>query len=39
MTAIAAPTTEAPTSGADFIALDEHWSTHNYHPLPVMGQG
>ena len=36
MTAIAAPTTEAPTSGADFIALDEHWSTHNYHPLPVV---
>jgi len=36
MTAIAAPTTDAPTSGADFIALDEHWSTHNYHPLPVV---
>src|SRR3954463_6966310 len=36
MTAIAVPTTEAPTSGADFIALDEHWSTHNYHPLPVV---
>ncbi|HEX6341286.1 ornithine--oxo-acid transaminase [Umezawaea sp.] len=36
MTAIAAPTTEAPTSGADLIALDEHWSTHNYHPLPVV---
>jgi len=36
MTAIAAPTTETPTSGADFIALDEHWSTHNYHPLPVV---
>jgi ornithine--oxo-acid transaminase len=36
MTAIAVPTTEAPTSGAEFIALDEHWSTHNYHPLPVV---
>ena len=22
--------------GADFIALDEQWSTHNYHPLPVV---
>ncbi|KZB80644.1 ornithine--oxo-acid transaminase [Amycolatopsis regifaucium] len=21
---------------ADFIALDEQWSTHNYHPLPVV---
>jgi ornithine--oxo-acid transaminase len=26
----------AATSAADFIALDEHWSTHNYHPLPVV---
>src|SRR5215217_2255461 len=26
----------APTSSADFIALDEQWSTHNYHPLPVV---
>jgi ornithine--oxo-acid transaminase len=23
-------------SAADFIALDEQWSTHNYHPLPVV---
>src|SRR3954471_20192198 len=23
-------------TGADFVALDEHWSTHNYHPLPVV---
>src|SRR3954470_16079334 len=36
MTAIAAPTAETPARGADFIALDEHWSTHNYHPLPVV---
>ncbi|MFD9889085.1 ornithine--oxo-acid transaminase [Amycolatopsis sp. NPDC059027] len=21
---------------ADFVALDEQWSTHNYHPLPVV---
>ncbi|OXM67118.1 MULTISPECIES: ornithine--oxo-acid transaminase [Amycolatopsis] len=24
------------TSAAEFIALDERWSTHNYHPLPVV---
>ena len=24
------------TTAADFIALDEQWSTHNYHPLPVV---
>jgi ornithine--oxo-acid transaminase len=24
------------TSTADLIALDERWSTHNYHPLPVV---
>ncbi|WP_236788239.1 ornithine--oxo-acid transaminase [Amycolatopsis sp. GM8] len=24
------------TTAADFIALDERWSTHNYHPLPVV---
>ncbi|WP_158894345.1 ornithine--oxo-acid transaminase [Amycolatopsis anabasis] len=27
---------EATTSAADLIALDEQWSTHNYHPLPVV---
>jgi len=40
MTAIAAPTTghfaAAQAGGAEYIALDEHWSTHNYHPLPVV---
>src|SRR3954451_1970686 len=25
-----------PTNAADLIALDEAWSTHNYHPLPVV---
>src|ERR1700754_873177 len=25
-----------PTNAADLIALDEQWSTHNYHPLPVV---
>lgn len=24
------------SSAADLIALDERWSTHNYHPLPVV---
>ncbi|TDQ01103.1 ornithine--oxo-acid transaminase [Labedaea rhizosphaerae] len=24
------------TTAAEFIALDERWSTHNYHPLPVV---
>ncbi|RLK61668.1 ornithine--oxo-acid transaminase [Actinokineospora cianjurensis] len=28
-------TAVAPTT-ADFIELDERWSTHNYHPLPVV---
>ncbi|MDQ5855198.1 MAG: ornithine--oxo-acid transaminase [Actinomycetota bacterium] len=27
-------TSDSPTSG--FIAADEQWSTHNYHPLPVV---
>src|SRR3954471_957555 len=25
-----------PANAADLIALDEAWSTHNYHPLPVV---
>ncbi|PRY30950.1 ornithine--oxo-acid transaminase [Umezawaea tangerina] len=36
MTAIAVPTTVTPAHAADYIALDEAWSTHNYHPLPVV---
>jgi len=28
--------TAPPASSAGFIALDERWSTHNYHPLPVV---
>jgi ornithine--oxo-acid transaminase len=27
---------QAPRETADFVALDERWSTHNYHPLPVV---
>jgi ornithine--oxo-acid transaminase len=30
------PATGTPSAAADYIALDEHWSTHNYHPLPVV---
>jgi ornithine--oxo-acid transaminase len=25
-----------PRETADFVAVDERWSTHNYHPLPVV---
>jgi ornithine--oxo-acid transaminase len=25
-----------PRETAEFVALDEQWSTHNYHPLPVV---
>ncbi|KAA2261155.1 ornithine--oxo-acid transaminase [Solihabitans fulvus] len=25
-----------PAASAGFVALDEQWSTHNYHPLPVV---
>ena len=35
MTTFAGRETAAPSS-ASFIALDEQWSTHNYHPLPVV---
>jgi ornithine--oxo-acid transaminase len=30
-----APAADA-TSAPDYIALDERWSAHNYHPLPVV---
>ncbi|WP_406629488.1 ornithine--oxo-acid transaminase [Amycolatopsis sp. WGS_07] len=37
MTASVQPAgTARPTSSDGFIALDEQWSTHNYHPLPVV---
>jgi ornithine--oxo-acid transaminase len=29
-------TDDAPQSAAEFIQLDERWSTHNYHPLPIV---
>ncbi|MCP2258338.1 ornithine--oxo-acid transaminase [Streptoalloteichus tenebrarius] len=30
------PAPGAPSTAADYVALDEQWSTHNYHPLPVV---
>jgi ornithine--oxo-acid transaminase len=27
---------DTPRFAAEYIALDERWSTHNYHPLPVV---
>ncbi|APU16743.1 ornithine--oxo-acid transaminase [Actinoalloteichus fjordicus] len=32
----AAGTAQAGLAAAEHIALDEQWSTHNYHPLPVV---
>ncbi|MDT8914051.1 ornithine--oxo-acid transaminase [Amycolatopsis sp. PS_44_ISF1] len=36
MTTFAGRETAGPASADDFIALDQRWSTHNYHPLPVV---
>src|SRR3979411_1412093 len=30
------PAVAAPDTTSGFIALDEQWSTHNYHPLPIV---
>ncbi|MCP2166402.1 ornithine--oxo-acid transaminase [Goodfellowiella coeruleoviolacea] len=27
---------DVPAGTGEFVALDEQWSTHNYHPLPVV---
>jgi ornithine--oxo-acid transaminase len=29
-------TIDTPTTAAGYVDLDERWSTHNYHPLPVV---
>ncbi|HEY0497894.1 MAG TPA: ornithine--oxo-acid transaminase [Kutzneria sp.] len=29
-------TLDTPTTAAGYVDLDERWSTHNYHPLPVV---
>ncbi|MGW4486093.1 ornithine--oxo-acid transaminase [Amycolatopsis sp. NPDC004368] len=36
MTTLAGRETASPASTDSFIELDERWSTHNYHPLPVV---
>ena len=37
MTALGTPSLDTPSATtSDFIASDEQWSTHNYHPLPVV---
>jgi ornithine--oxo-acid transaminase len=36
MTTFAGRETASPASADHFIELDERWSTHNYHPLPVV---
>lgn len=36
MTLTADPAAGSSRTTADFIELDERWSTHNYHPLPVV---
>ena len=36
MTLTADPAAGSSRTAADFIELDERWSTHNYHPLPVV---
>ncbi len=36
MTAAPSRTTDVPATPSDYIALDEHYSAHNYHPLPVV---
>jgi ornithine--oxo-acid transaminase len=36
MTAIANSTGSAPTTSADYIALEDEWGAHNYHPLDIV---
>ncbi|WP_367130474.1 ornithine--oxo-acid transaminase [Saccharothrix sp. HUAS TT1] len=36
MTVLASPVAGHAPNSAHFITLDEEWSTHNYHPLPVV---
>ncbi len=36
MTAVANDTGSAPTTSADFIALEDEWGAHNYHPLDIV---
>lgn len=36
MTAVANSTESAPTTSADYIALEDEWGAHNYHPLDIV---
>ena len=40
MTVLATPSTadaaDVPRSAADFIALEDEWGAHNYHPLDIV---
>ncbi len=38
MTAVANKTETAPTTSADYIALEDEWGAHNYHPLDIVIQ-
>ena len=36
MTAVASNTDAKPASAADYIAMEEEWGAHNYHPLDIV---
>ncbi len=36
MTAVAGSSHSTPTTSADFIAIEEEWGAHNYHPLDIV---
>jgi ornithine--oxo-acid transaminase len=36
MTAVANNTESAPATSADYIALEDEWGAHNYHPLDIV---
>lgn len=36
MTAVANNTESGPVTSADFIALEDEWGAHNYHPLDIV---
>lgn len=36
MTAVANHTESAPATSADYIALEDEWGAHNYHPLDIV---
>jgi ornithine--oxo-acid transaminase len=36
MTALENPPVHAPHSAADYIALEDEWGAHNYHPLDIV---